>query len=120
MKIERIKLLEEKVLYALQRYPATRNDDALLTFHIIHAYLPDEMMEIGGKWFISTEALKRVREDQVSRVRRKIQNPRPQDGYPGRFMPTDPAIRKQRAITEESWEIYSRSMSVEQFENINN
>jgi hypothetical protein len=94
---DRIKYLEEKVLFVLEKHPKTRNDDALLTFTIIWEYSNKSIKEIDGKTYVSTEALKWCREDAVKRVRAKIQNERNQ------FLPTDPLVRKKRRISEETW-----------------
>lgn len=103
MDIERIHKLTEKVLYCLEKNPATRNDDALLTINIIQTYLPDEVMDREGRLFISARALLRVREDAVKRIRAKIQNEE------GRFLPTSEAVRKARKISEEAWFTWSKT-----------
>lgn len=106
--MEYLKNLREKVLYVLENFPDTRNDDAILTFHIIYTYLPDEMLNEKGKWYISTNALKRVREDHVKRIRADIQNGNPRKNIPGRFLPSSEAIRRQRRISEEAWRNFLR------------
>ena len=98
--MKRIKLLEEKVLYVLEKHQDTRNDDALLTFTIIWEYSRKDIKEEDGKTWISTEVLKWCREDAVKRVRAKIQNEQ------GRFLPTDEKVRKLRKISQEKWEKY--------------
>lgn len=100
---DRIQHLEEKVLYVLDKYPKTRNDDVDLTLTILWVYLPDEFTKIGEKVFVGTTALRRVREDNVKRVRAKIQNDQ------GKFLPTDPDVRKKRKITEEDWFNYAQN-----------
>ena len=90
-------MLKEKVLYVLERNPETRNDDAILTFTIIATYLPDEVIIKDNKYFISTYALKRVREDNVKRIRATIQN------EDKKFLPTLESVRRQRKINEEDW-----------------
>jgi len=94
--------LKDKVLFILDKYPPTRNCDAQLTFQIIQEYMPDEMFEDNGKWFISTLALKKIREDNVKRVRCIIQNKEK------RFLPTEEVVRKKRSINEETWLQYIR------------
>lgn len=95
-----MKQLKEKILYVLEREPETRNDDALLTFKIIHAYYPDEVKLIDNKWFISTKALRAVREDCVKRLRAVIQNEE------SRFLPTTLEVAKKRKINEQVWRDY--------------
>jgi len=109
MEIEKIHRLTEKVRYCLEKYPEARNDDAVLTLRIIEAYLPDDVRMIvvqeGEKPvpFVRYRALIRVREDQVKRVRAKIQNEE------GRFLPTDERVRKARKISEEAWFKWSKT-----------
>jgi hypothetical protein len=127
IEIERIHNLKEKVMYVLERFPDTRNDDALLTFRIINTYLPQECIYLfdtgerviasemnpthklwvnraAAKVYISTKALQRVREDNVKRIRAKIQN----DKTNPRFLPTDSVVAMKRRINEEAWRRYAR------------
>lgn len=92
-----IKNLKEKVIHILEKYPETRNDDALLTFYIIGQYLGDELIHYNEKAYISTYALGKVREDHVKRIRAIIQNEE------GKFLPTNENVRRKRKISEESW-----------------
>jgi hypothetical protein len=110
MSTERLKKIKEKVLFVLNKYPFTRNDDAQLTFQIIQEYYPEEMYqdEETKKWYISTNALKLIREDNVKRCRCVVQN------VEKLFLPTDPKIRKKRNIQEDTWLNYIRE------ENLNN
>ena len=95
--MDRIKSLEEKVLYVLEKHEKSRDDDALLTFLIIWEYSRKYVKEEDGKTWISSEALKWCREDAVKRVRAIIQNKK------GLFLPTTEKVRKQRKISEEKW-----------------
>lgn len=106
--MEYLKNLRAKVLYVLENFPATRNDDAILTFQIIHQFLPDEMLQKEKKWYISTLALKQVREDHVTRLRRDIQNGNVKKLTPGKFLPTSETVRRQRGISEEAWRQFLR------------
>jgi len=98
--MQRIKNLEEKVLYVLEKHKDTRNDDATLTFYIIWEYSRKDVMQHEGKTWISTEALRWCREDACKRIRAKIQNER------GLFLPTTEEVRKKRNISEERWRDY--------------
>ncbi len=102
MEIERIKDLQEKVLYILENHPDTRNDDIQLTCMIVLKHRPKDIKEIDGQWWMTTKAMRWCREDNVKRVRAKIQN----DPKNPRFLPTDPAVRKKRNIEEETWREY--------------
>lgn len=95
-----MKNLKDKILYILEKYPETRDDDALLTFTIIREYYPDEVKLIEDKWFISTKALRIIREDNVKRLRATIQNEE------HRFLPTKSDVVKKRKINEQVWREY--------------
>ena len=88
--------LKEKVIDCLTKYPHTRNCDMWLTFAIIWRYLPEEIKTIDNKTFISTDALKLIREDNVKRIRAKLNSE-------GKFLPDNPLVRAQRKINEERW-----------------
>lgn len=113
MEIAKINLLTEKVRYCLEKYPETRNDDALLTLRIIQAYLPEDVHLIAVPdspkpvAFVRYRALMRVREDNVKRIRAKIQNEE------GLFLPTDPKVREKRKINEEAWLKWARNQAEE-------
>ena len=95
--MENIKNLKEKAEHVLNKFPHTRNCDASLTQNIINEYMPSEVKEIDGKYYFSSESLKYVKEDNVKRLRAKIQNDE------GRFLPNDESVRKSRKISEERW-----------------
>lgn len=100
--MEKIRLLEEKVLWVLEKYPQTRNDDVLLTFKIIESYAPYLIRYFEEKPFISFEGINWCREDNVKRIRAKIQNEK------GLFLPTEEVIRKRRN-NEPVWINYNNS-----------
>lgn len=93
-----MKNLKEKIIHCLEKFPNTRNDDAQLTFKVIHEYYPDEIFydEKKERWFISTFALKQIREDHVKRIRAKLNEEH-------LFLPTNPKVCKQRKIAEKYW-----------------
>ena len=98
--MQKIKYLEEKILYVLKKHKDTRNDDATLTFFIIWEYSRKDVMQYEGKTWISSEALRWCREDHVKRVSAVVQNEK------GLFLPTTEEVRKQRKINEERWRDY--------------
>jgi hypothetical protein len=99
-----LKNLKDKVLYCLEHFPISRNDDAYLTWCIIYTYLPDEVKEIDGRWYLTKEAMYRVREDHVKRIRATVQNKRDESGNcTGSFLPTEPDVRRKRQLSEEDW-----------------
>lgn len=80
----------------LELYPHTRNDDAQLTFAIIWKYLPKEVIQMDGRSFISTDALKTVREDNVKRIRAKYN----EEGF---YLPTDSKVIERRKSNQKDW-----------------
>ena len=88
--------LKNRVGSILDRYPHTRNDDMQLTFAIIWQWMPKEIISVEGQEYISTTALKMVREDNVKRIRAQFNK----DGL---FLPDNPEVRKQRRISEDEW-----------------
>lgn len=89
-------LLKDQVEQTLKDFPETRNSDLQLTFRIISVYLPNEMKKIDGQWFISTKALKEIREDNCKRYRATFNSK-------GFYMPTDEQVLKQRKLNEKEW-----------------
>lgn len=89
--------LKQKVEHCLINYPETRNDDMMLTFYIIRDNFPDRIKLIEDEWFISTKALRIIREDNVKRIRAKFNSV-------GLYLPTDSETIKQRGINKIKWE----------------
>jgi len=98
--MEKIKYLEEKILWALDKYPETRNDDVLLTLRIIENYAPYLVKYFENKPFIALEGMNWCREDHVKRIRAKIQNEQ------GLFPPTDEVVKKRRGY-QQTWRNYN-------------
>ena len=98
---EYIKDLKSKVEYCLLNFEKTRDDDAYLTFVIIYTFMPQEMIQQGNKHFISTGALRLVREDHVKRIRAVFQNEKKM------YLPTNLETRRKRKqiidSSEEEW-----------------
>ena len=65
--------LYDIVKEVLHRKPEARDDDTLLTVAIIHSKMPDCYKIEDGKAWIAYRAMKKYREDHISRMRRKIQ-----------------------------------------------
>ena len=89
-----LKYLKNQVESVLESNDQTRNSDITLTIEIWKAYYPHKVAD-------GTVALNDLydlpREDNVKRIRAKIQNEE------GRFLPTNEDIRKKRGISEEKW-----------------
>lgn len=88
--------LIDKVEYCLKNFPETANSDPQLTFRIIHQFHNSHIKQIDGKWWVSTEVLKDVREDLVKRYRARF-NER------GMYLPTNEKVLKQRKLLEKVW-----------------
>lgn len=95
--------LRDMIEDRLEHAEETRNSDIKLTIAIWIKYYPDQVLDTsrGEKTGIFLESLfKLPREDNVKRIRAKIQN------VEHRFLPTDPEVRKKRQISEEEWYDY--------------
>lgn len=88
--------LIDKVEYCLKNFPETRNSDIQLTFKIIYQFHNSHIKLIETKWWIDTEILKEIREDQVKRYRARF-NER------GKYLPTIEEVLKQRKLLEKQW-----------------
>jgi hypothetical protein len=88
--------LKRKVIYCLETFPHTREDDIQLYLAVIWHIAPNEIIKIKDRDFVSTDAIKLVSSDGVTRIRRQLNEK-------GLFLPTDPEVRKARHINEEQW-----------------
>ena len=97
--------LKQKVMYCLQKYPETRNSDIKLTNSIWYEFHNNKIKRIDDKNYVAlTDLYDLPREDNVKRVRAKIQNEE------GKYLPTEEEVLKQRKILEKRWrEEYSPS-----------
>lgn len=94
--------LDKMVRYCLREYPATRNSDITLTQQVWQTFYPQHIVQNNiGKQFVALDKLFELpREDNVKRVRAKIQNVEKQ------YLPTDPKIAEKRAWNMEEWRYY--------------
>lgn len=95
--------LRDMVETVLKDVEVTRNSDITLTVEIWKRYYPNEVLTTsrGEATGIFIEALYRLpREDNVKRIRAKIQNEEK------KYLPTDPEVRKKRSISEDEWYAY--------------
>lgn len=95
--------LKDMVETVLKDVEITRNSDITLTVEIWKRYYPSDVLTTsrGEATGIFIEALYRLpREDNVKRIRAKIQNEEK------KYLPTDPEVRKKRKISEEAWYDY--------------
>ena len=102
----RIRKLREKVLAVLEAVPESRNSDQYLTLCIWNRYYPGLLTEVElptgqkAKAVLLRNVMELPREDNVKRIRAKIQNEE------GKFLPTSWEVAKQRKINEETWKAY--------------
>ncbi len=93
------KTLKSRVLYILEKYPFTRNDDLVLTLYLWREFYPSKIQrDENNKAYIFVEDIKLLpREDHIKRVRANIQNKE------NKFLPTDINVVKARKLNEEIW-----------------
>lgn len=96
----KLKNFEKVVENTLDKHPKTRNSDTLLAWYIVHLYYPEYCSEHNNDYWINYQGIEAVREDHVKRVRAHLQNDLK------KYLPTDPKVRKQRKISEETWREY--------------
>lgn len=103
MKRQGIKQLRAKVLEILKEYPKARDSDIWLTIKLWTLKYPTliDRSDPDNPKIALKDILTLPREDNVKRVRAKIQNEE------GLYLPTSPEIRKQRKISEEEWKAWS-------------
>ena len=95
--------LRDMVETVLRDVEDTRNSDVTLTLEVWKRYYPDHILNTskGDKTGLFLESLYVLpREDNVKRIRAKIQNEEK------KYLPTDPEVRKKRSISEEDWYDY--------------
>lgn len=94
-----IKKKKDMVVFCLREFEETRNSDITLLIKVWEEFYP-QRIKTGkggerGVWLRDLYDL--PREEHVRRIRAVIQNEE------GKYLPTDPAVRKQRRINEDVW-----------------
>lgn len=90
--------LERMVWSVLKHFPETRNSDITLTQQVWKSFYPQYLLEQNGKTYINIENLFNVpREDNIKRIRAKIQN------VDRQWLPTDVKIFIKRIEMSEEW-----------------
>ena len=94
--------LKHKVEHCLKKYPETRNSDIKLTNSIWVEYYYTRLIkdEKGNLAVKLLDLYDLPREDNVKRIRAKIQNEE------NRLLPTSKKVAKQRRINEDKWRAY--------------
>jgi hypothetical protein len=102
MNPQRITKLKDQIEYCLKHNEATRNSDITLTIAVWEQFYPDSLVTArnGSKAIYLDTLFNLPREDNVKRVRAKLQN---EDHL---YLPTDPAVHKKRGINEDVWRGY--------------
>lgn len=103
MKTKGIRELKAKVFSILSDYPKSRDSDIWLTIKLWTVYYPTliDRTDPENPKIKLGDILHLPREDNVKRVRAKIQN---EDGL---FLPESLEVRKQRKISEEEWKSWA-------------
>jgi hypothetical protein len=92
--------LKQKTLFCLQKHPETRNSDIALTEKIWWEFHNSKIKEFDGEKYVKIKDMYELpREDNVKRIRAKIQNEE------HKFLPTNDIILKQRGLLAEKWRL---------------
>jgi hypothetical protein len=91
--------LKQKILWILSEDEQSRNSDIRLTQMIWYKFYNSKIINLddGTKAVRLRDLFDLPREDNIKRVRAKIQNEE------GKFLPTSAEVRKQRKIKEWKW-----------------
>ena len=87
--------MHDRVLWLLENYPMTRNDDVYLWILYIRFFHPRGSRYI--KWIPGDEIKRMPRPESIRRARQYIQNTL------GLYPPTDPKVIKRRRRAEEAY-----------------
>jgi hypothetical protein len=100
-----LRTLDAQVRYCLEKFPATRNSDITLTQQLWMTFHKGVLLfsEQYGYCAQLTKLFDLPREDNVKRVRAKIQNTE------FLFLPTSLGVAKKRGWHEEDWLKYLRT-----------
>lgn len=97
--------IEVMVLKILKEFPKTRDSDIYLTLKIWAYYYPSRIIRKEGEepMIKLQDIMGLPREDEIKRVRARIQN------HPTnpRYLPTSLEVAKQRRIKEDVWKKWS-------------
>lgn len=100
--MSQIKYLKTQVTKILVKDEQSRNSDIRLTQCIWWEFYQEKMVKLedGSVAVRLRDMFDLPREDNIKRIRAKIQN------EDHKFLPTDPEIRRKRQIKEEEWREY--------------
>lgn len=98
---KKIKNLRKAIEHILKNIPETRNSDQYLTLCIWKNFCPDVVKNFDGVDYIAMKDFMELpREDNIKRLRAKIQNEE------HKYLPTSWEVAKQRQIDESVWRNY--------------
>jgi hypothetical protein len=93
-----LKNLKTEVEHCLREIPDTRNSDIKLTNAVWVTFYQGRLRQVDGHWTVRlVDIYDLPHEDNVKRIRAKIQNEKKL------YLPTSETVRKQRKINEEDW-----------------
>ena len=99
--MSRLNTLDGQVRYILRADKESRNSDITLTIALWRKFYPEAIKLENGQLYIAVHDLFNLpREDNIKRVRAKIQN------VEKLYIPTDPDIAEKRGWELESWREY--------------
>lgn len=97
-----LRTLKAKVEHILSEVPKSRDSDVVLTCYLWINFYGEFIKKDkdGVAWLRLRDMPKLPSEDQIGRIRRKVQEE-------GRFLPTSKEVALQRGISEEVWKDWS-------------
>ena len=96
-----IKALYNQVEYCLEHFPETRNSDTTLEIKLWETFYPEDAFKDGMIMFAPDVLYMLPHGEEVSRIRRKIQNDEK------RFIPTDEYVAVKRGWKAEEWRAFA-------------
>ena len=99
-----LKAIKQQVEYILSVSEDARNSDYFLTKALWAKYYKGYLLEVEGKLTLPLDYYEEVANpNDITRARRHIQNPKPDKGYKGKYLPSSLEVRKKRKIREEDY-----------------
>jgi len=96
--------LKKDILYCLEKYPKSRDSDIYLTQCIWAEFYREYLDRVNDQLELPLKNLDCVpSQDDIKRLRAKIQNPNLKKGYNGMFPPTSWEVAKARKWKEEDY-----------------
>lgn len=97
------KKLKQQILFCLEEYRETRDNDTLLTVMVWKEFHKKSLFIKNGIYCVKLSTiLKLPSQDNVKRIRARIQNTEKM------YLPSDPEVREKRRIAEKEWLAWAR------------